>query len=379
MSVLIPLDEAVRLDAELVRIGRGASAIRLAVGEALDALSASGGYHELGFSSFEAYARERCERTGRWAVDTRWVAQRLGALPRIREALRAGVLGWSTAELLARHVPAESEAEWLGRARGMTVRGLRALLGREREDDDEDVRCALEVSVTREDGWMFECARKLAGPVTADELLQTLLAEGYSTLLELVPEGARRELYEIERLEGDAAADSERREAWRAELRKWREDAEERCDARCDERQWARVEERGGERSPEGLDREIRRLCSELAERDLALGILAESARKAEVWRRLGFVSEAHYARERVGAIVAEGEADFGRARGAFAGDCERAPEWAVGIRSGVSNFAYRNAGDGERVDFARRTANGEASSRRNGGCGALDSNGGWA
>jgi hypothetical protein len=60
-----------RLDSELVGLARGASAVRLAVGAALDTLASSGGYHELGFSSLEAYARERCERTGRWAR-ARW-------------------------------------------------------------------------------------------------------------------------------------------------------------------------------------------------------------------------------------------------------------------------------------------------------------------
>ena len=64
MAALLPFSEVARLDSELVRIGRGVSAVRLAVGEALDTLSASGGHHELGFSSLEAYARERCERTG---------------------------------------------------------------------------------------------------------------------------------------------------------------------------------------------------------------------------------------------------------------------------------------------------------------------------
>src|SRR5688572_17599144 len=128
MAALLPFSEVERLDAELVRIGRGVSAVRLAVGEALDALSASGGHHELGFSSLEAYARERCERTGRWAADTRALARKLQGLPQTREALRAGVVGWSTAELLARHVTADSEGEWLGRACRATVRELRALL-----------------------------------------------------------------------------------------------------------------------------------------------------------------------------------------------------------------------------------------------------------
>ena len=128
MSALIPYSEALRLDAELVRVARGTSALRLAIGEALDALASSGGHYELGFSSLEAYARERCERTGRRAADTRSLSHKLKSLPQTREALRTGAIGWSTAELLARHVTAESELAWLEKTRETTVRELRALL-----------------------------------------------------------------------------------------------------------------------------------------------------------------------------------------------------------------------------------------------------------
>jgi hypothetical protein len=81
---------------------------------------------------------------------------------------------------------------------------------------------------------------------------------------------------------------------------------------------------------PEALDREIRRLCSELSERDLALGIVAESARKVEVWRRLGFASEAQYARERVGVSLSSLKAK--RILAARAG---RVPELATALSSG--------------------------------------------
>ena len=297
-------------------MGRGASAVRLAVGEALDALSAAGGHHELGFSSLEAYARERCERTGRWAADTRALARRLRGLPRTREALQLGVIGWSTAELLARHVTCDSEVEWLGRASRATVRELRALLADAGATVDDDAAGELEatrtltVRATREDGWMFECARKVAdavaGPMSADRLIQALLAEGYSTSLELAPESAQSELHDIERLEHETGVESEAHVAWRAELRRFRSDAEELCEARLSslsemERPTVTattVPSCTPRRAPETLDREIRRLCSELSAHDLALGIVAESARKAEVWRRLGFATEAQYARE---------------------------------------------------------------------------------
>jgi len=296
MAALVPFSEVDRLDAELVRLGRGASALRLFVGEALERLGAMGGHHELGFSSLDAYAPERCERTGRWAADTRALARQLGSLPRTRAALRAGTIRWSAAELLARHVSAESEGEWLERARGATVRELRELFARGCDAgvavdsaECEETR-TLTVRATREDGLMFEHARKVAeavaGPMTADRVLQALLAEGISTLLEVVPEGARRELCELERLERDVANEAEARAAWHAELGQRREEAEVLY--RGAAAALADVEaETGGvaaetngalPATPEALDGVLRRSCAELAERDLALGIVAERA-----------------------------------------------------------------------------------------------------
>src|SRR3970040_2966857 len=127
MAADVSFSEVLRLDAELVRLGRGVAALRLGVGAAVEGRSASGGHHELGFSSLEAYARERCERTGRWAADTRALARRLAELPGVRAALAAGVIGWSTAELLARHVTPQTELEWLERGRAAAVRGARRL------------------------------------------------------------------------------------------------------------------------------------------------------------------------------------------------------------------------------------------------------------
>jgi hypothetical protein len=347
MAALLPFSEVARLDSELVRIGRGVAAVRLVVGEALDALSASGGHHELGFSSLEAYARERCERTGRWAADTRALAKRLRGLPRTREALQLGIIGWSTAELLARHVTADSEVEWLGRACRATVRELRSLLadaGAKVDDDAADEPEAtrtLTVRATREDGWMFECVRKaaeaVAGPTSPDCLIQALLAEGYSTLLELAPESVKSELLDIERLEHETALESEAQVAWCAELRRFRTEAEEICEA-CLPLSFeavpavteTKVPSYSLPRAPEALDREIRRLCSELSAHDLALGIVAESARKAEVWRRLGFATEAQYARERVGVSLSSL-----KAKRILAARAARVPELGAALASG--------------------------------------------
>jgi len=113
------------LDVRIAGLGRGAAWQRLRLGEGLEALARQGGHHELGFSSLDAYARERLERTGRWAADSRALARRLAGLPAIREAVRTEGLGWSAAGLLARHADAESEEALLARARRSNVRQLR--------------------------------------------------------------------------------------------------------------------------------------------------------------------------------------------------------------------------------------------------------------
>jgi hypothetical protein len=317
--------------------------VRLALGGALDALSASGGHYELGFSSFEAYARERCARTARWSADTRALSRQLASLPRAKAALVSGAIGWSTAELLARHVTADSELAWLERARHATVRELRSQLAQsaansvDNDLDSEPIR-ALTVSTTREDTWAFECARKVAqavaGSTSHDQLLQSLLAEAYSTLLELEPDCAA--LLEIDALENEATVETQAHAAWCADRKRWRNAAEELCEHR-----WSAAEYEAGEptltpcvpastRRPEALDREVRRLCTELSERDLALGVVAETARTAEVWRRLGFATEAQYARERLGVSVSSL-----KAKRVLASRAAKVPELAAALSSG--------------------------------------------
>src|SRR5438874_10699399 len=121
-------EDILLLDAEIARLGRQTASLRLRVGEALEALRRSGGDHELGFSSIGAYTAERCQRSARWGDDTRALVRRLADLPRLREALVAGEVSWSMAELVARHATAEDETELVAAARGSTVRAMRLRL-----------------------------------------------------------------------------------------------------------------------------------------------------------------------------------------------------------------------------------------------------------
>jgi hypothetical protein len=342
VAALIPYSEALRLDSELFRVARGASALRLAVGEALHALASSGGHHELGFSSLEAYARERCERSGRWAADTRALWCKLVSVPATRDALQSGAIGWSTAELLARHVTSDSELFWLEKARAVTVRELRALLAAESKSDADDgaehePTRKLTVTTHREDAWLLECTRKVAeavaGRMSSDRLLQSLLAEGYSTLLELAPDCP-----ELDELECAVATESETQAAWCAQRSRWRSEAEELCNGRAlsfvrentGDPVATATAERVQSSRPELIDRELRRLCSQLSARDLALGLLADSAHKAEVWRRLGFATELSYVRERLGVSLS-----CLKAKRILASRAARVPELAAALSSG--------------------------------------------
>jgi hypothetical protein len=171
-----------------------------------------------------------------------------------------------------------------------------------------------------------------------DRLLTALLAEAHSTLLELVPRDECPDVHDFERLEREVADEAATVVAWNRELRRWRDEAEELCRGAssslpesnsCTSGAAANT---GGAlpETPEALDREIRRLCSALSERDLALGIVAERARKAEVWQRLGFASEAHYARERVGVSLSSL-----KAKRILAARSERVPELAEALATG--------------------------------------------
>src|SRR5262245_10850179 len=186
----LPLIEVERLDRELALLGRGSGPIRLRLGEAIEALGRSGGHHELGFSSMDGYALERCKRPGRYVGEARAMARRLEKLPKIREALRAGEILWSMAELLSRRAMPEDEGARLEEAHGRTVRAMRAALspqGASVEPDDEEVPMrTLTVTVSAADAWALECARTLVGEMgagkTDEEVSYALLAEGTTTL-----------------------------------------------------------------------------------------------------------------------------------------------------------------------------------------------------
>ena len=310
--------EGVRaLDSELVRLARGAGRLRLRIGQALLRLEGAGGFHELGFPTLSAYAYERCSRSGRWAAESRALARRLVDLPAIQDALEHGRVGWSMAEVLARYATADSEGELLVESRGRTVRETRALLkaaadagkgaadsgGHAAEGDQEEERlCTLTLTMPVEEAWALEATKMLAqhmdGDAGAGAWLESVLGEGQTSMLDVVPQGA-------EVLPADVIATQERWKARRSHFEERRARAEVRAEASL----VPAPEDEPGEAPeeddiPEGLlaiDERIQQWCAELASRDLWLGRMAAHLFAVQGWRVFGYATETQYARERLG------------------------------------------------------------------------------
>jgi hypothetical protein len=144
------------MDSALARLGRTAGRLRYGLGAGLEALAQTSGHHELGFSSVEAHALERCERSTRWVQESRWVARRLAGLPAVRRALVTGELSFSVAQTVAKIARAEDEEEWLAQApRQSDEASEEAALAASPTEE----RATLTLSVGREDAWLFECSR----------------------------------------------------------------------------------------------------------------------------------------------------------------------------------------------------------------------------
>ena len=297
-----PVGELAQLDQELYRLARGAGRLRLRVGQALHRLG--DGVHELGFSTLGAYALERCCRGGRWAAESRALARRLQSLPQLTKALEAGSIGWSMAELLARHATPQTEAALLQVARGKTVAAMRIALSPqgspEPPDDDDELARTLSLTVPLEEAWALEATRMMVehmdGKCTGGHFLESLLAEGTISLLELVdPAG------------DDASAQiGAEHTTWRAQMQRLQH---RHAEAELRSRPAVPTEPHPGEAPDaddlpvglEALDARIRHYSAELASRDLFFGRVAQRFLGLRGWQALGFVSEAHYARERLG------------------------------------------------------------------------------
>jgi hypothetical protein len=305
---LCSLERLEALDAELASRAREAGRLRFEMGRGLDLLERTGGDHALGFSSIEAYALERCERSASWAQKARGLARRLEALPAVADALISGSLNWSMAAVLAVVARPDDADFWLAGASRRTVREMKALAAERQGADSTDALEAeeemrtLTLTVPREDAWCFEQARLLARHLgdgadgTNAEVLFGLVAESTSTLCGELPRSA------IEPADDDALLPQR---AWERELTRMRAEAEVRCEAHFrrprDDQQRPSVARTQWPELPEAIDRQLRDLSRELVSREVAYGRTLEAFFSADGWRRLGYATAAQYARERLG------------------------------------------------------------------------------
>jgi hypothetical protein len=195
------------------------------------------------------------------------------------------------------------------------------------EAGSRDEMCTLTCTVDREDAWLFEATRTLleqlglwGGVQGADAQVEALLAEGQGTLLAALPAGA----LDLDRWGGvDTAQPS-----WLEELGRWRARAEALCeenfrgsvlgrgriviDPHVDPKAVAPARRAVAEAAALGLcalenagchdlDGMLRGLSRLLGRHELEFSRLVLQFHWADGWRRLGYASEAQYARERLG------------------------------------------------------------------------------
>jgi hypothetical protein len=301
--------EAVQvLDVELAGVARSSGSLRFALGLGLDALARMGGHHDLGFSSLDAYARERCWCSSSCAREARGLARRAVKLPLLCEALRSDQVSWSMALEIAKVAKPEGEAAWLARGGGCTVAAMRDLvraeLGAGADDaaSDGEAQCTLTVTANVEDIWLFECVRLLVQQMdggTTNDVVDALVGEATTSLFELLP----REVFASEEL----APSSDAQNAWNRQLAAWRAEGERLCESRIP--RWSPGEATAAgdavpfdfTGSPASIDAALRRISAALEERETRIGELAERFWAADGWRRLGYGTDAQYARERLG------------------------------------------------------------------------------
>jgi hypothetical protein len=217
---------------------------------------------------------------------------------------------------IAKVATAEDEAQWIQSAGQCTVSRFRDLVKALREQPDSsdtdpaaeeepEAHCLLTVTANREDTWLYECAkmvfRHVEGGTTSD-LVEAIVAEATTTMMELLPKDSADP--------NDLAPSYDAQNAWNRQLAKYREEAERLCDSRALKQKDDGIEEEPPEdiydfsSSPEAIDRTLRQISGAFAERDLAIGELAEQLWNADVWRRLGYATDRQYARERLGMAL---------------------------------------------------------------------------
>jgi hypothetical protein len=289
--------EAVRMiDALLVRIARGRGALDVAIGEGLDALSVGDRVLRLGYAGIGDYAREQLGIAASSGQKMARFARELRERPLLRAAVRAGEVSMRRAEAVLPVARGDAEAAWVARARGETVRALKAAVrgcGQSQSFEDEDRWTHVRVQVPPEVRPVVDEAMGLAGKL----------------LGAAVPRWQRLEALCEEYL-GSAGLTEPTDTAERAlSSRDLLEPAKEWLEK--ESAQWAFLDDPrpveapsidpAATLDPRLLDSELRRLAALRDRWDEVFGHLAMLFRAVDGWRRANFASFEHYCTERLG------------------------------------------------------------------------------
>lgn len=257
------------------------------------------GQHALGFARLGDYSRERLGLSARELQSLAAVVERLARLPAIAAAFERGEVSWAQLRLLVGVALPETEAEWLARARGRTVRALAAQIGGREDPEPEDgeprahfrVRCPRRVA--RRWREVVGLARRMAGTeLSQGQAAEAIAAEAWSA----VPawNGADAWLYDCQRPEGQAP------------------DPEETPAAFAPDLDWAAVEEAIPEDVTRlavdaedleafALDERLRHVVQAMQRLSWQTGRLLRLFLDRRLYALMGFPSAARYLRERLG------------------------------------------------------------------------------
>jgi hypothetical protein len=113
-----------KIEQELVALVRSGGSLRAALARIAYLFVGTKSWEPLGYARLTDYADERIGRSGRSVYDLARVGQVLCRLPKLRQALAEGGLGWTRVRLLARVATEANQTFWIDYARRVTTRVL---------------------------------------------------------------------------------------------------------------------------------------------------------------------------------------------------------------------------------------------------------------
>jgi hypothetical protein len=182
-------DAALVLDGWLRRLARQEALLRLVLGRLARAFLRARGVQACGFARVGDWARERLGLSGREVQSLACVAERLDALPLLRDAFVAGDVSWAQVRLLAAVATPDTQAHWLDVAAGRTVRALeahvRAARGTVPDDDAAAARARFRIRCPSRVARLWHetvvLARRVAGAELSEvDAAEAVAAEGLS-------------------------------------------------------------------------------------------------------------------------------------------------------------------------------------------------------